>query len=112
RLQLHLDTANPIVWDFGDQSSQTDLNLPPECHGPASAPLTVAASHTYHNWSPPGGFQVRVTENFVVDVTEYWADAVGVHGPVALGTIPVPANPAPQPLSKVIFQEEGVPTGT
>src|SRR5438445_12271230 len=40
RLQLHLDTANPIVWDFGDQSSQTDLTLPPQCDGPATAPQT------------------------------------------------------------------------
>jgi hypothetical protein len=102
-----------VAWTFepGPDGGQTDPP-PGACQGVSNAPLQFA--HTYHHYSPPGGFGITATETFTLHVTEYWYDSAEKPHPAAdLGDLPpITVNPGPPGgFSKVVVQEEGVPVG-
>ena len=106
------------TWDFGDGTTVTirkggsSPETPPlQCSPIANQQFEVA--HTYHSYSPPGGFHVTVAHQFGVDVSEFWVDSSGanrVDYPDVVPPVTVPALPLPF-YAMPIVQEEGVPVG-
>jgi len=105
------------VWDFGDGTRVTIPGggssvepVPQQC-GPVPGQQFQVA-HTYQRYSTGAGFQVRVTHQFGVDVTEMWQDGVGPHRVDFLNAVaPVPVIAQNQPYVMPVIQEEGVPIG-
>lgn len=104
KIELAL-AANGITWNFGDGSTTPDANPPGACQGGGNE---VVVSHTYLRY---GTFPVSVTENFTVTVQEFWEDAGGDHGPIALPGPVIPPQNVPL-YTKTVVQEEGVPVGS
>jgi hypothetical protein len=103
KIELSLASSG-IAWNFGDGSTTPDANPPGACLG---GPDEVVASHTYLRY---GTFPVSVTENFTVNVQEFWEDASGDHGPIAVPGPVIPPQTVPV-YTKTVVQEEGVPVG-
>jgi hypothetical protein len=105
------------VWDFGDGTTVTipgggasPVTPPTQCGNVPGQQFLVA--HTYTKYSTGGGFQVTVTHQFGVDVTEMWWDAASPPAHVLQfpnAVPPVPVVAANQPYAMPVVQEEGVP---
>jgi len=90
------------TWDFGDNSTVEDPQLPGPCTGVTA---DVAVSHTYSRY---GTFQVSVTEHYVVTVDEYWSDS-NTQYHLTLNNLIPPINRTLGPYTKTVLQEVGIP---
>jgi hypothetical protein len=110
-VETDLDFGDGTVVPIQPNGSPTQVPPVPNACGPIAGENFLVA-HTYDHYTPAGApFQVKVTHQFGVDVTELWQDSLGPHTQNFGQVVAVPVLTNPDPFNVTVVQEEGVPIG-